>query len=139
MATFFWRKQPIYVVRRTPEMVASLASHDGELKDPKSDASDQPAYTKNADRSLKPDVLVLIGTCTHLGCLPKSRFAPNDAAVMAKLAGRLLLSVPWLEIRPRGACVQRVAGIRESPRAPYSFSDDNTLVIGLDSKDKGVA
>src|SRR3954470_12820396 len=42
MATFFWRKQPIYVVRRTPEMVASLKSHDGDLKDPKSEASDQP-------------------------------------------------------------------------------------------------
>src|SRR3954464_6709220 len=48
MATFFWRKQQIYVVKRTPEMLASLANHDGELKDKDSEKSDQPAYTKNA-------------------------------------------------------------------------------------------
>src|SRR3982750_911299 len=72
MATFFWRKQQIYVVKRTPEMLASLASHDAALKDAKSDSSDQPAYAKNEVRALKPEVLVLIGTCTHLGCLPKS-------------------------------------------------------------------
>src|SRR6187551_2914060 len=61
MATFFWRKQPIYVVKRTPEMVASLPAHDGELKDPESEDSEQPAYTKNEARSIKPDVLVVIG------------------------------------------------------------------------------
>src|SRR3954453_4806753 len=51
MATFFWRKQQIYVVKRTPEMLASLTNHDGELKDKDSEKSDQPAYTKNAQRS----------------------------------------------------------------------------------------
>src|ERR1700754_1057471 len=65
MATFFWRKQQIYVVKRTPEMLASLASHDNELKDAKSEDSEQPAYAKNDSRALKPEVLVLIGTCTH--------------------------------------------------------------------------
>src|SRR3954468_7348336 len=78
MATFFWRKQPIYIVHRTPEMVASLASHDAELKDPKSAESEQPDYAKNEARALKPEWLVLKGTCTHLGCLPKSRFTPGD-------------------------------------------------------------
>ena len=59
MATIFWRKQPIYVVKRTPEMLASLAEHDAELKDPKSDESEQPEYAKNDARALKPEVLVL--------------------------------------------------------------------------------
>ncbi len=83
MATFFWRKQQIYVVKRTPEMLASLPNHTDELKDPESKDSDQPVYAKNEQRAIKADVLVLIGTCTHLGCLPKTRFTPNDASVMA--------------------------------------------------------
>ena len=113
MATFFWRKQQIYVVKRTPEMLASLPNHNDELKDPESKDSDQPAYAKNADRALKPDVLVLIGTCTHLGCLPKTRFTPNDATVMAELAGWLLLPLPWLEVRPGGTRIQGFAGLGE--------------------------
>src|SRR4051794_18155914 len=59
MTTHFWRKQQIYVVKRTPEMLASLTSHDGELKDPKSEKSDQPQYAKNEARAIKPEVLVL--------------------------------------------------------------------------------
>jgi len=50
MATFFWRKQQIYVVKRTPEMLASLSAHDTQLKDPKSEESDQPQYAKNDAR-----------------------------------------------------------------------------------------
>ena len=53
MATFFWRKQQIYVVKRTPEMLASLQNHDGELKDKDSEQSEQPAYTKNAQLTSK--------------------------------------------------------------------------------------
>ncbi len=74
MAILTWRKQQIYVVKRTPEMVESLKGHDGRLKDPTSEKSEQPAYAKNDLRSVRPDVLVLIGICTHLGCLPKQRF-----------------------------------------------------------------
>ena len=80
MTTHFWRKQQVYVVKRTPEMLASLEAHDGELKDPKSADSGQPEYAKNDTRAIKPEVLVLIGTCTHLGCLPKTRFTPGDAS-----------------------------------------------------------
>jgi ubiquinol-cytochrome c reductase iron-sulfur subunit len=70
-----WRKQPIYVVRRTPDMVSRLTGHDGLLKDAASAESEQPDYAKNVTRSRKADILVLIGVCTHLGCLPKQRFA----------------------------------------------------------------
>jgi len=75
MITPVWRKQPIYVVRRTPDMVARLAGHDQLLKDPASASSEQPDYAKNVQRSRLPEYLVLIGVCTHLGCLPKQRFA----------------------------------------------------------------
>lgn len=77
MAITIWRKQPIYVVRRTPDMLARLPGHDSQLKDPTSADSNQPAYAKNVDRSRLPEYLVVIGICTHLGCLPKGRFAPG--------------------------------------------------------------
>ena len=114
MAVFVWRKQQIYVVRRTPEMLASLATHDGELKDPKSEESEQPEYAKNDARALNPEVLVVIGTCTHLGCLPKTRFTPGDATVVRELAGWLLLPLPWLEVRSRRPRVRRFAGLGQS-------------------------
>ena len=68
MVTLVWRKQPIYVVRRTEEAVKALAANDPQLKDPKSADSDQPGYAKNEMRSRRADVLVVIATCTHLGC-----------------------------------------------------------------------
>src|ERR1700719_4796681 len=60
MATTVWQKSPIYVVRRTPDMVARIAGHDGELKDPGSESSEQPAYAKNTLRSRSAEFLVLV-------------------------------------------------------------------------------
>ena len=68
------------------------SSRTTTVEGPESQESDQPAYAKNEDRPLKPDVLVLIGTCTHLGCLPKTRFTPGDATVMA--TGQAASSAP---------------------------------------------
>lgn len=67
-----WRGRPVFVVRRSPEMLATLAGETGRLKDPQSKVSDQqPSYAQNEHRSLTPDLLVLVGSCTHLGCSPK--------------------------------------------------------------------
>src|SRR5215469_1227757 len=70
MTVTVWRKQPIYVVHRTAEMLATLSNHQALLKDPESTESEQPSYAANRVRSRSGDYLVLIGTCTHLGCLP---------------------------------------------------------------------
>src|SRR5688572_12625503 len=67
MTEVTWRKQRVYIVRRTPEMVQSLAKDVGALKDPASEESEQPEYAKNEGRSRNPDYLVLVGNCTHLG------------------------------------------------------------------------
>ena len=115
MVTLTWRKQAIYVVHRTPDMVSSLAGHDGDLKDPTSGSSEQPEYTKNENRARRDDMLVLIGNCTHLGCLPKPRF---------DMAGRVFNGSP-------ASTNLRIP--------PYSFSNDSTLVIGLDNAATGVA
>lgn len=75
-----WRGKPVWVVNRTPEQVKNLPKLDGKLFDPKSEAPQQPEYCKNAHRSIKPEILVAVGICTHLGCSPTFRpdLAPAD-------------------------------------------------------------
>ena len=69
--TFGWRGLPVFIVNRTPPQLATLKGLDSRLKDPNSDNTDQqPAFAKNETRSLKPEWLVVIGICTHLGCVP---------------------------------------------------------------------
>lgn len=69
-----WRGKPVWVVNRTKEMLDNLAKNDGDLTDPKSEAaSQQPAYCANPTRSIKPEYLVVVGICTHLGCSPTYR------------------------------------------------------------------
>ena len=70
-----WRGKPVLVVRRTAEMIERIGRHDDKLADPGSEKSRQPEYTRNAARAIKPEYLVLLGVCTHLGCLPQNRFA----------------------------------------------------------------
>jgi len=135
MATPIWRKTPIYVVRRTPDMLARIAGHDSELKDPNSKNSEQPPYAQNAQRSRTGEFLVLIGICTHLGCLPKQRFA----------AGELYPSWPGGFHCPCHGSRFDLAGrvFDGSPastnlRVPrYSYPNPTTLVIGKD--ETGVA
>jgi ubiquinol-cytochrome c reductase iron-sulfur subunit len=132
MVTPVWRKQPIYVVHRTPDMVARVAGHDGELKDPKSDASDQPKYAQNPLRSRTPEFLVVIGICTHLGCLPKQRFA----------AGEIYPSWPGGFFCPCHGSRFDLAGrvFDGSPASlnlripPYSYPKPQTLIVGEDEK-----
>jgi ubiquinol-cytochrome c reductase iron-sulfur subunit len=70
--TVEWRGKPVWVMRRTPEMLAALQGHDAELADPQSLKDQQPAYARNVARSIKPELFVAVGICTHLGCSPSS-------------------------------------------------------------------
>jgi len=132
MATTVWRRSPIYVVHRTADMVGRVAGHDADLKDPKSESSDQPAYAKNTLRSRTADFLVLIGTCTHLGCLPKQRFDK----------GELYPSWPGGFFCPCHGSRFDLAGrvFDGSPASvnlripPYSYPNPRTLLIGVDEK-----
>jgi ubiquinol-cytochrome c reductase iron-sulfur subunit len=127
-----WRLQVIYIVRRPQSLVDALPKNDGDLKDPKSQHSEQPAYAMNEMRSRRADVLVMIGFCTHLGCLPKQFFDPGDPVLGATwpggwrcpchgsrfdMAGRVFIGSP----APTNLSVP-----------PYSFRGE-TLVIGLDT------
>ena len=80
MIRVMWRGKPVWIVQRTPESLNSLAKLTDKLRDPKSEESEQPAEAKNDARSLKPEILVALGVCTHLGCSPTYRpeVAPAD-------------------------------------------------------------
>ncbi|MGA2562525.1 MAG: ubiquinol-cytochrome c reductase iron-sulfur subunit [Steroidobacteraceae bacterium] len=137
MAT--WRLQVIYIVRRAQSLVDALASHDQDLKDPKSDDSDQPSYAKNQMRSRRADMLILIGFCTHLGCLPKQFFDPGDPVLGASWPGGFRCPCHGSRFDMAGRVFNGSPAPTNLRVPPYSFSDDNTLVIGLDTLTQGAA
>jgi ubiquinol-cytochrome c reductase iron-sulfur subunit len=124
-----WRGQPVWVVRRTPEMLATLEAVKPRLADPDSRSAQQPAYAANATRSIKPEMLVLVGICTHLGCSPTDRLQPTEGWVggfycpchgsVFDLAGRVFAGMP----APTNLVVP-----------PYMYLNDTRLRIGEDSK-----
>ena len=73
MVVVEWRGKPVYVLRRTETQLDDLAELNGDLKDPDSEISVQPAYIQGIDRAIRPEYLVVVGLCTHLGCAPKFR------------------------------------------------------------------
>src|SRR5581483_5170483 len=87
LAVIKWRGKPVWVLRRSKEMIESLKSDETRLSDPQSKASEQPKYAENEYRSLKPDLLVLVGVCTHLGCSPQEKPASAKAEMGADWPG----------------------------------------------------
>jgi ubiquinol-cytochrome c reductase iron-sulfur subunit len=135
MATPIWRRQPIYVVRRTPDMLARISGHDADLKDPQSKDSEQPAYCKNTDRSRTPEFLVLIGICTHLGCLPKQRFAQGE--IYPSWPGGFFCPCHGSRFDLAGRVFNGSPASVNLRIPPYSYPNPQTLVIGSD--DRGAA
>lgn len=129
-----WRGKPVWVVRRTPEVLADLPSLDAVVADPGSEQSEQPPSAKNESRAIRPEIFVAVGVCTHLGCSPTYRpdIAPADLGADWKggffcpchgskfdMAGRVYKSVPApvnLEI------------------PPYHFATETRIIIGLEGE-----
>jgi ubiquinol-cytochrome c reductase iron-sulfur subunit len=136
MAIVTWRKQQIYVVHRTPQMLQLLANHDARLKDPKSEQSDQPDYTKNPIRALKPEYLVLIGICTHLGCLPKQRFEAGIPELGADWPGGFFCPCHGSRFDLAGRVFEGSPASLNLRIPPYTIEGDTKLVVGVDAKEK---
>lgn len=139
MVVTSWRKQAIYVVHRTPEMVAALPQNDARLKDPASADSEQPDYAKNEMRSAKADYLVLIGICTHLGCLPKQHFEPASVEMGADWPGGFFCPCHGSKFDLAGRVMNGSPASTNLAIPPYMFKSDNLLVIGQDDGAQGVA
>lgn len=72
-----WRSKPVWILRRTPAMLDALAAVEPHLSDPHSEVTQQPEVCRNATRAIHPEVLVVVGICTHLGCSPGAKFKPG--------------------------------------------------------------
>jgi len=135
LMTIEWRGKPVWVYRRSPEVLENLGSQDDNLRDPEStEVGQQPDYCINEGRSIREELMVLVGICTHLGCSPTYRpeLAPEDLGVDWKggffcpchgskfdLAGRVFKGVP--------APINLVV-------PPYYFEGDNRIIIGEDAQ-----
>ncbi len=134
MVVSSWRRQPIYVVRRTPEMLAALAKNDSGLKDPQSAESEQPQYARNEARSIKPEFLVLYAACTHLGCLPKQHFTPGDPVVGADWPGGFFCPCHGSRFDLAGRVFNGSPASTNLRIPPHRFEqDDALLTIGIDT------
>jgi ubiquinol-cytochrome c reductase iron-sulfur subunit len=131
-----WRGQAIFVVRRTPEMLATLSSPEvvNSLRDPNSEESEQPEYTKNDSRALKPEYLVLVGVCTHLGCAPLSRFEPQDAELGADWRGGFYCPCHGSKFDLAGRVFKDVPAPTNLRVPPYRFMNETLLQIGVDAE-----
>jgi ubiquinol-cytochrome c reductase iron-sulfur subunit len=128
-----WRGQAVYIVHRTPEMVQKLSDHNDMLRDPESKETDQqPTYAKNATRSLKPEFLVVVGVCTHLGCAPMARFQAADAELGQTWPGGFYCPCHGSKFDLAGRVFKDVPAPLNLRVPPYQFISDGTVQIGAD-------
>ena len=128
-----WRGQPVWIIRRTPEQLAALPAQDARLRDPKSDNPEQqPDYAKNETRSIKPEILVLVGTCTHLGCSPTFRPELEPQPFDADWKGGFYCPCHNSRFDLAGRVYQGVPAPTNLKVPPYRFLDDTRIEIGVD-------
>jgi len=124
-----WRGQPVWIVRRTPEMLAKLVKHDDQLSDPNLEVPQQPEYCKNKDRSIKPEYAVMLGTCTHLGCSPNDNFVET-----AEWPGGFVCPCHGSKFDLSGRVFKGSPAPKNLLIPPHQYLTDTTLLIGEDKK-----
>ena len=135
--TVEWRGKPIWILHRTPDMLDSLKKDEGELADPNSDrkAIPIPEYAKNQWRSIKPEVLVVVGICTHLGCSPSDKFAPGaQPSLPDDWPGGFLCACHGSTFDLAGRVFKNKPAPDNLEVPPHMYLSDNKLLIGEDKK-----
>lgn len=134
LLTVEWRGKPVWIVNRTKDMLDLLVKHDEHLKDPKSDENQQPEYCKNPTRSIKPEFLVAVGICTHLGCSPTYRKEVGAADLGAAWPGGFFCPCHGSKFDLAARVFQDVPAPLNLVIPPYKYLSDARLLIGDDSK-----
>ena len=134
MVIAVWRRQPIWVVRRTEAMLATLKEVAGQLSDPDSEVNQQPDYIKKTGeaRALKPEYMVLRGICTHLGCSPKFRPDAPAPEIAADWKGGFFCPCHGSRFDLSGRVYAGVPAPTNLPVPPHRYESDTLLVIGED-------
>ena len=131
--TATWRGQPVWLIRRTEEQLALLPTLDENLRDPASENPEmQPAYAQNPHRSLRPELLVLVGICTHLGCVPLFRPELVPQPFDSEWKGGFFCPCHSSRFDLAGRVFQGVPAPTNLKVPPYHFLDDNRVVLGVD-------
>ena len=136
--TVEWRGKPVWIIKRTPEQLKDLPTLDGELADPKSERHPDeftPVYARNDLRSIKPEILVVVGICTHLGCSPTDKFhsgpqpsLPND------WKGGFLCPCHGSTFDMSGRVFKDKPAPDNLEVPPYQYLSDSRLLIGEEKK-----
>jgi ubiquinol-cytochrome c reductase iron-sulfur subunit len=135
MMTIEWRGKPVWIINRTPEMLASLAKVSGEMADPKSDKPMQPDYCKNDTRSIKPEIMVAVGICTHLGCSPTEKFKTGaESGVDANWPGGFICPCHGSTFDLAGRVYKSKPAPDNLEVPPHMYLGDARLIIGEDKK-----
>jgi ubiquinol-cytochrome c reductase iron-sulfur subunit len=127
-----WRGKAIFVVHRTPQMLADVDAAVAELRDPESKESEQPEFARNSARAIKPEYLVLVGVCTHLGCAPLDKFTPGDVSVAPDWKGGFFCPCHGSTFDISGRVYKNVPAPTNLPVPPYQFVTDTRILIGAD-------
>ncbi|MSQ87860.1 MAG: ubiquinol-cytochrome c reductase iron-sulfur subunit [Betaproteobacteria bacterium] len=129
-----WQGKPVWIMRRTKEMLEAVRKSDDKVTDPKSEVAVQPAYAKNENRSIKPEFLVLVGICSHLGCSPQSRTAEAKGEMGADWPGGFLCPCHGSKFDLAGRVYKGAPAPVNLEVPPHAYLSDTKLLIGEDKK-----
>jgi ubiquinol-cytochrome c reductase iron-sulfur subunit len=132
--TVEWRGKPVWIVRRTPEMIDTVKKGDDKVSDPTSKKPMQPEYAKNELRSIKPEYLVLVGICTHLGCSPVEKFRAQAESFASDWKGGFFCPCHGSKFDLAGRVFKNVPAPDNLIVPPYKFLAEGRILIGDDSK-----
>lgn len=129
-----WRGKPVWVLKRTPEALQTIAELDGEVLDPRSDQSEQPLSSKNEARSIRPEIFVAVGVCTHLGCSPVFRPEVAPADLGPEWKGGFFCPCHGSKFDLAGRVYKGVPAPVNLEIPPYYFASENRIVVGLEGE-----
>lgn len=139
MMTVEWRGKPVWIIHRTKDMLATLRKLDDQVADPKSEKPqaefDPPAEVKPETRSIKPEIMVVVGICTHLGCSPSSKFKPgSEEGMTGDWLGGFLCPCHGSTFDFAGRVFKSKPAPDNLPVPPHFYLTDSRLLIGEDMK-----
>ena len=129
-----WRGKPVWILRRTETMLAGIRADDSLVSDPRSEASQQPDYARNEFRSIKPEVSVMVGVCTHLGCSPQFKPAGDKAEMGQAWTGGFYCPCHGSKFDLAGRVLRGSPAPTNLVVPPYDFMDDGKIIVGSDTR-----
>jgi len=135
MITVEWRGKPVWIFNRDQEMLETLSALDAAVADPGSEVMQQPDYCKNKTRSIKPNLLVAVGICTHLGCSPSSKFKKGaEEGMAADWPGGFLCPCHGSTFDFAGRVYKNKPAPTNLEVPPHTYLSDTRILIGEDAK-----